>query len=115
MSRYFGQLECVKVIQQHRQGDLTLHEASAIGDFETLTRVVAKLDPTVGDDGEGEEKVAVSSVSKAAINEFSADGFTALTYACFFGDAPEVKGPSITRNAHVKRLTRQQTPGTISD
>ncbi|KAJ3216461.1 hypothetical protein HDU67_009416 [Dinochytrium kinnereticum] len=72
LSRFFNAPTITAQIQSLRQGDLTLHEAAAIGDVSNITRMLeVGLPPKV-------------------LNSHSGDGFTPLGYACLFGDSPDV-------------------------
>ncbi|KAJ3331753.1 hypothetical protein HDU76_002309 [Blyttiomyces sp. JEL0837] len=81
LTRYYSRQEILKQLLTHRKGDLTIHEATAVGDLPTITRLIKD-----------------SSVN---LNSYSPDGFTPLTYICFFGDCPEAISVLVKAGANV--------------
>ncbi|KAJ3149665.1 hypothetical protein HK101_002029, partial [Irineochytrium annulatum] len=69
LSRYFNNQPVLRALLAAREGDLTLHEASACGDVATLRRML-----------EG------NTVPDRVLSARSVDGFTPACYACFFGE-----------------------------
>ncbi|MEQ9375502.1 MAG: ankyrin repeat domain-containing protein [Imperialibacter sp.] len=61
---YYRNLEAVRTIRSYL-GNVTIHEACCIGELETVKEHIDKV--------------------PEALNSFSADGFTPLGLACFFG------------------------------
>ena len=82
LARYHGGMEAVEAIRPHA-GDLDVFEAATLGDLERLRGLL-----------DGDASLATAS---------SADGYTALHYACFF-DGAEAARLLVERGADVERV-----------